>query len=58
MSAENILISDGNTRDRIYRLKSIGWTKSYPIVTGLTGDLAWADAANHREIIEQHPRTK
>jgi anti-sigma regulatory factor (Ser/Thr protein kinase) len=45
MSAENILISDGNTRDRIYRLKSIGWTKSYPIVTGLTEDLAWADAA-------------
>jgi len=45
MSSENVLIVNGKTRDRIYRLKTNDWTKSYPILAGLTEDAAWNDAA-------------
>jgi anti-sigma regulatory factor (Ser/Thr protein kinase) len=45
MCAQNILIVEGQTRDRIYRLKSNVWRKSYPIVEGVSEDLAWNDAA-------------
>jgi anti-sigma regulatory factor (Ser/Thr protein kinase) len=45
LSSENVLVVDGKTRDRIYRLKTNDWTKSYPISAGLTEDSAWNDAA-------------
>ena len=45
LSSENVLVVDGKTRDRIYRLKTNDWTKSYPILAGLTEDSAWNDAA-------------
>jgi anti-sigma regulatory factor (Ser/Thr protein kinase) len=45
LSSENVLVVDGKTRDRIYRLKTNDWTKSYPISGALTEDAAWNDAA-------------
>jgi anti-sigma regulatory factor (Ser/Thr protein kinase) len=45
MCAQNILVAEGNTRDRIYRLKADEWTKSYQLAPGLTEDSAWGDAA-------------
>lgn len=45
MVAQNTLVIEGKTRDRIYRLKSSDWGKSYPIVNGLTEDLTWNDVA-------------
>ena len=45
LSSQNILVVDGKTRDRIYRLKTTDWAKTYPITTGLGEDAAWNDAA-------------
>ena len=45
LSSENVLVVDGKTRDRIYRLKTTDWTKTYPITTRLGEDAAWNDAA-------------
>jgi anti-sigma regulatory factor (Ser/Thr protein kinase) len=39
------LVADGKTRNRIYRLNASEWTRSYPLVVGLTEDSAWNDAA-------------
>jgi anti-sigma regulatory factor (Ser/Thr protein kinase) len=45
LSFQNILVADGKTRDRIYRLETTDWAKTYPITTGLGEDAAWNDAA-------------
>lgn len=42
---ENILVADGKTRDRAYRLKSKEWIKSYSTAEGVKEDAAWNDAA-------------
>ncbi|HWO35215.1 MAG TPA: ATP-binding protein, partial [Candidatus Acidoferrum sp.] len=44
MSSQNVLVVEGKTRDRIYRLKTTDWAKAYPITTGLSEDAAWNDA--------------
>jgi anti-sigma regulatory factor (Ser/Thr protein kinase) len=45
LSSQNVLVVEGKTRDRIYRLKTTDWAKAYPITTGLSEDAAWNDAA-------------
>ena len=43
--ASTDLVLEGKTRNRVYRLSASEWTKSYPLVAGLTEDSAWNDAA-------------